>query len=230
MSKLLITFLSALWLGILTSINPCPLATNIAAISFLSKRIAHAKLVFWSGLAYTAGRMVSYAAIGFIIIFSLLSVPAIANFLQKYMNKALGPILIIAGLFLLNILKINIAGVGLSHKRRDVLAQSGIKGAFVLGFIFALSFCPSSAALFFGSLIPLSLSHKFGAVLPFIYGIGTGLPVFLFSICIALGVESTMRWVGKITKLEIYARKVTGAVFILVGIYYVINYILKIAR
>ncbi|MBU4342573.1 MAG: sulfite exporter TauE/SafE family protein [Candidatus Omnitrophica bacterium] len=226
MDTLWMAIISALWLGILTSINPCPLATNIAAISFLSKRIEHVKVVFWSGLAYTAGRMAAYAAIGFIIIFSILSVPATANFLQKYMNKALGPVLIIAGLLLLNVLKINISGVSLSKERQDTLVRSGAKGAFALGFIFALSFCPSSAALFFGSLIPLSLSHKFGAGLPFIYGIGTGLPVFIFSVLIALGVESTMRWVGKITRIEIYARKITAVVFILVGLYYSFNYLI----
>ncbi|UCD55499.1 MAG: sulfite exporter TauE/SafE family protein, partial [Candidatus Omnitrophota bacterium] len=161
-NNIIMAILSALWLGILTSINPCPLATNIAAISFLSKRIEHIKFVFWAGLFYTIGRMVAYAIIGFIITYSLLSVPAIANFLQKYMNKALGPILVIVGLFLLGILKFNLGGFGISKNRLDILTQSGIKGSFVLGFIFALSFCPSSAALFFGSLIPLSLSSEFG--------------------------------------------------------------------
>ena len=222
----LIVILSALWLGILTSINPCPLATNIAAISFLSKRITHTKFVFWSGIFYTIGRMVTYAIIGFIIISSILSVPVTANFLQKYMNKALGPILIIAGLFLLGILKFNIGGLGISKDRQDILAQSGIKGSFILGIIFALSFCPSSAAIFFGSLIPLALTHKFGLILPFVYGIGTGLPVLLFSVFIALGIESTSHWFGKVTKVEKYARKITGIIFILVGLYYLFNYII----
>ena len=214
-NNILMAVLSALWLGILTSINPCPLATNIAAISFLSKRTEHIKFVFWAGLFYTIGRMVAYAIMGFIITYSLLSVPAIANFLQKYMNKALGPILVIVGLFLLGILKFNLAGFGISKNRLDTLTQSGIKGSFVLGFIFALSFCPGSAALFFGSLIPLALNHKFGLILPFVYGIGTGLPVLLFSVFIALGIESTSRWFHKVTKIEKYARKVTGIIFIL---------------
>ena len=104
--ELLIVFGSALWLGILTSISPCPLATNIAAVSFLSKKIAHPALVFISGFAYTLGRMAAYAALGWIIISSLLGVPEVAQFLQKYMGKALGPLLIITGLFLLEILDI----------------------------------------------------------------------------------------------------------------------------
>jgi cytochrome c-type biogenesis protein len=220
-------FLSAAWLGILTSISPCPLAANIAAISFLSKKIVHPRLVFLSGLAYTLGRMVSYAALGFLIINSLLSVPAVANFLQKYLNKAVGPILIITGLFLLDVFKFGLPGVSFSQKHQKRLAESGIGGAFLLGAFFALVFCPVSAALFFGSLIPLALENKAGIVLPFIYGIGTGLPVLGFAIAIALGLKSLSRWFEKIAVLEIYMRKVTGIIFILVGSYYFFVYLIK---
>src|SRR4030042_4219448 len=121
--ELLIAFGSALWLGILTSISPCPLASNIAAVSFLSKRIEHPAMVFISGLAYTFGRMVSYAALGWVIINSLLSVPQVAQFLQKYMGKALGPILIITGLILLEIITLHLPGVSLSEKHRNKLAE-----------------------------------------------------------------------------------------------------------
>ncbi|MGW8258007.1 MAG: hypothetical protein ACWGMZ_11015, partial [Thermoguttaceae bacterium] len=47
--------LSALWLGILTSISPCPLATNIAAISYIGRRVDSSKQVFLTGLVYTLG-------------------------------------------------------------------------------------------------------------------------------------------------------------------------------
>ena len=218
--------LTALWLGILTSISPCPLATNIAAVSFLSKKITHPKAVFLSGISYTMGRMLAYAILGFLIVKSLLSVPLVANFLQKYMNKALGPVLIITGLFLLDILKFNISGLTLSGKHQNKLAGSGIFGAFALGFIFALSFCPISAALFFGSLIPLAVNRTFGLSLPFIYGIGTGLPVLAFAAGAALGVTSLNHWFHRVAKLEIYARKITGAIFIAVGVYYISAYII----
>jgi len=226
--ELLIAFGSALWLGILTSISPCPLATNIAAVSFLSKKIAHPALVFISGLAYTLGRMVAYAVLGWIIISSLLSVPQVAQFLQKYMVKALGPLLIITGLFLLGVMTIRLPGVALSQKHHNKLVESGAAGAFVLGIIFALAFCPVSAALFFGSLIPLALNSKAGTLLPFIYGVGTGLPVLMFAIAIALGVTSMSHWFHKITKLEYYTRRITGVIFILVGLYYTGIYILRL--
>jgi cytochrome c biogenesis protein CcdA len=228
MEAVVIGLVSALWLGILTSISPCPLATNVAAISFLSKKIVHPKIVFFSGFAYTMGRMFSYSLLGFIIISSLLSVPTLANWLQKYMNKAFGPILIITGLVLLDVLKLNTANFTLSQKQQDRLASLGIRGAFILGLIFALVFCPVSAALFFGSLIPLALNNNMGAALPFIYGIGTGLPVIVFAFAIALGVTSLSRWFNRMSKLELYMRKTTGMIFILVGLYYVWIYLLKL--
>ena len=226
--ELLIVFGFALWLGILASVSPCPLATNIAAVSFLSKRIAHPAMVFISGLAYTIGRMISYAALGWVIIHSLLSVPQVAQFLQKYAGKALGPLLIITGLFLLEVITIKLPGVALSQKYQNKLVESGAPGAFLLGLIFALAFCPVSAALFFGSLIPLALNSKAGTLLPFIYGVGTGLSVLIFAIAIALGVKSLSLWFQKVTRLEYYTRKITGVVFILVGLYYILVYILRL--
>ena len=219
---------SALWLGILTSISPCPLATNIAAISFLSKKIIHPKAVVMSGLFYTLGRMLSYAVLGFIIIISLLSVPALANFLQKYMNKAFGPLLIVTGLFLLDVFRFHMPSFSLSQKHQTKLAEAGVGGSFVLGLIFALVFCPISAALFFGGLIPLALNNKAGITLPFVYGIGTGLPVLLFAFLIALGVTSLSHWFNRLTKLEDFMRKTTGIIFILVGLYYAGIYLLKL--
>ena len=220
--------LSALWLGILTSISPCPLAANIAAVSFLSKTIVHPRRVLFSGLAYTFGRALAYTILGAVIIKSLLSVPVVANFLQRYMNQALGPILILVGIFLLDIFKFSMPSLSLSHHHQNKLAGSGLPGACALGFIFALAFCPVSAALFFGSLIPLAMSVPFGIGLPVIYGIGTALPVIVFAIGIAAGATTLSHWFHKITMFERYIRKVTGIVFILVGIYYVLLHALHI--
>jgi len=228
MTLILTGFLSALWLGILTSISPCPLATNVATISFLSKRITHPLSVFISGIAYTFGRMSAYAVLGFLLIHSILAVPQTAQFLQRYMTRALGPILIITGLILLEVITPRLPGFSLSQKHQNKLSETGAFGAFSLGFIFALAFCPISTALFFGSLIPLALSHKMGVILPFIYGIGTGLPVLFFAVAIAIGVSSLNRWFSKLAVLELYMRKITGAIFILVGVYYTGIYILKL--
>lgn len=226
MIGIVIGFGTALWLGILTSISPCPLAANVAAVSFLAKKITYPVLVLLSGIAYTAGRMAAYAVLGFILINSILCIPEVAQFLQKYMAKALGPILIVTGSILLDVIKIRLPGFSLSLKRQNKLVEAGAPGAFLLGLIFALAFCPVSAALFFGSLIPLALNSKTGILLPFVYGIGTGLPVLIFAVAIALGFTSIRHWFNKITKVEYYARKITGVIFILAGVYYLVIYVI----
>ncbi|MFB3919488.1 MAG: aromatic aminobenezylarsenical efflux permease ArsG family transporter [Candidatus Velamenicoccus archaeovorus] len=218
---------SALWLGILTSISPCPLATNIAAVSFLSKKVAHPVMVFLAGLAYTIGRMTAYALLGWLLIHSLLGIPEVAQFLQKYMAIVLGPFLIVTGLVLLEVIPLRFSGIALSQTHQNRLVESGATGAFALGFIFALAFCPVSAALFFGSLISLALHSKIGTLLAFVYGVGTGLPVLVFAVAIALGVTSVSRWFHKIAKLEYHMRRITGVVFILVGLYYAVIYLSK---
>ncbi|MDP8262437.1 MAG: aromatic aminobenezylarsenical efflux permease ArsG family transporter [Candidatus Ancaeobacter aquaticus] len=220
--------MSALWLGILTSISPCPLATNIAAISFISKNILHPRAVIISGLVYTAGRVLVYAVIGSMIIFSFVSIPAVALFLQKYMSIILGPLLIIVGLILLRVIKFKIPSFSVSLDKQQKIARSGIGGAFLLGALFSLSFCPISAALFFGSLIPLALEYEYGIILPLVYGIGTGLPVVVVAFGIALGTLSVSQWFTVLSKFEYYTKKITGIVFVLAGIYYIARYIISV--
>ena len=226
MIQIVLSFVSALWLGILTSMSPCPLATNIAAVSFLSKKMNHPGLVLQSGIAYTVGRTLTYAALGIVIMTSLSGIPATANFLQRYINKILGPALLIVGLFLLDLITMNIPRLSISRDKQTALAESGVKGSFILGAFFALSFCPIAAALFFGSLIPLALKSTYGIILPFFYGIGTGIPVVVFALGIAMGVASLSKWFRKATALELYARKITGIIFILGGIYFIWTYLI----
>ncbi len=148
---------SALWLGILTSISPCPLATNIAAISFIGRRVSNPRRVFFTGLLYALGRIAAYVVLGIIIVASLLSSSEISLFLQKYLNRVLGPILILVGMVLLELIPLRLPGGGFGDGFQRRAERFGMWGAAVLGFVFALSFCPLSAALFFGSLIPLYL-------------------------------------------------------------------------
>ena len=226
MKELLFGAISALWLGILTSISPCPLATNIAAISFIGNRLSSGHRVIWSGFLYTVGRMIAYLALGIITVAGIMSIPGVANFLQQYMNKLLGPILIIVGLILLELIRINLTGWSSSTERAQKTAErGGILGAGLLGMFFALSFCPISAALFFGSLIPLSVKHNSMMILPSLYGLGTGIPVMLFAILIALGTRAVGKAFNMLTKIEWWARRITGIIFIAVGIYYSLVYL-----
>ncbi|MEW5802824.1 MAG: aromatic aminobenezylarsenical efflux permease ArsG family transporter [bacterium] len=218
---------SALWLGILTSISPCPLAANIAAISFIGNRLGSTRQVMWSGFLYTLGRMIAYLALGILTVAGIMSIPGVSNFLQQYMNKLLGPLLIIVGAVLLELIRINISGWSASGdgKVQKAAERGGIWGAGLLGILFALSFCPISAALFFGSLIPLSVRHKSILMLPSLYGLGTGLPVMAFAILIALGTRAVGRAFNMLTRIEWWARRITGVIFIAVGIYYSLIYI-----
>ncbi len=220
MIELIVATLTAFWLGVLTSISPCPLATNIAAVSYVSKRVGEPHNVFLAGLLYTLGRTLTYLVLGIVLVYSLLSAPSLSFVLQKYMNMVLGPLLILVGMVLLELITFNIGSGGISEKMRQRVEQSGIWGAGLLGILFALSFCPTSAALFFGSLLPLAVQQQSGVLLPASYGLATGLPVLLFAVCIALGANWVARVYGKVVAFEKYARYVTGTIFILVGIYY----------
>lgn len=219
--------LTALWFGILTSISPCPLATNIAAISFIGKKVGSTTAVLLSGIFYMIGRMIAYLAVAMIVVSSLLSVPEIARFLQDYMNIILGPLLILVGLFLLEIIKFNFGrGISYSQKFQDSVQKKGFLGAAILGFIFALSFCPVSAGLFFGSLIPLSLKYESSLLLPLIYGLGTALPVLVFAFIIGFSANYVAKIFNKLTKFEFWARRITGFLFIIIGFYLINEFIL----
>ena len=222
---MLFALLSALWLGILTSISPCPLATNIAAVSFIGKNITCPYKTVMAGLIYTTGRILSYVLLGIIIVTGLLSIPAIANFLQHYINIILGPILILVGIILLEIIKINFSAGFASTGLHEKVKKFGLFGALLLGIIFALSFCPISAALFFGSLLSLSIEHNSKILFPLVYGIGTGLPVVLFAIIIAFSANSLGKAYNNLVKFEFWMRKITGVLFILAGIYFIATHI-----
>ncbi len=222
-----ITFplLTALWLGILTSMSPCPLASNIAAVSFIIKRVDKTAAVLSSGMSYILGRVVGYTLLGAFITSSLLSIPQTSHFLQTYMNKILGPVLIVTGLFLLEVVRFPSLGFSVSEKVTARLRNPGMVGSLLLGILFALSFCPISAAFFFGSLIPLSLKHNSGIILPSVYGVGTGLPVLIVAILIAAGIKNIGTLFKRITRFEYWMRKTTGVIFVLIGIYYVLTHI-----
>jgi cytochrome c biogenesis protein CcdA len=220
MNEFALAIASAFWFGVLTSISPCPLATNIAAISFVGRRVDSPYRVFTAGLLYTLGRSLAYLALGSLLISSLLSAPLLAHALQKYMNRALGPILILVGLLLLGVISFNLPGIGIGDRLRKKVESMGVWGAGLLGILFALTFCPTSAALFFGSLLPLALHQQSGIMLPGVYGIATGLPVLLFAVLIALGANKVAQAFNRIQAFERWARRITGALFVLIGIYY----------
>ncbi len=210
---------SAFWLGILTSISPCPLATNIAAVSFISRNLGSSKKVLWSGLLYAAGRMLTYVVIAVLAVASLLSLPEVSFFLESNMHKIIGPLLIVVGIILLDVLPISFSASFAGNSLQEKAGKWGAWGSGLLGIIFALTFCPLSAALFFGSLIPLAIDSKSAVLMPSIYGLGTALPVIAFALVMVFSVKSIGKIFDKLTQIEKWGRKLTAVVFILAGIY-----------
>ncbi len=217
---------SAFWFGILTAISPCPLATNIAAVSYIGGDVENPGRAAFSGLLYTAGRMASYAILGTLLVTGLLAVFDAANFLQQRMNQVLGVLLLFTGLVLLGVIRLPAVSTGFTSKASEKLAAMGFIGAFLLGALFALSFCPISAALFFGSLIPLAMKFHSYVLLPGIFGIGTALPVLIFALVFGYGGHAVAAAFNKITQMEKWVRRITGVIFIGVGFYYIYLYVI----
>ncbi|MFN3639765.1 MAG: aromatic aminobenezylarsenical efflux permease ArsG family transporter [Flavobacterium sp.] len=213
--------LAAFALGLLTAIAPCPLATNITATAFIAKTITDKRKVLLSGLLYTLGRVFSYTLIGAIIYFGA-SKFQVAKLFQGNGEKYIGFVLIIIGLIMLDVIKLNfIKGGNFTDRLSEKFKTKGLLGSFLLGALFSLAFCPYSGALFFAMLIPMTLSADAGLALPVVFSFGTGLPVILFAIVIAYSMEKLGMYFKAITKVEKVMRFVAGLVFILTGLYYI---------
>ena len=214
-------------LGLLTAIAPCPLATNITATAFIAKTINNKKKVVLSGLLYTLGRMFSYTLIGALIYFGA-SKFQVAKLFQGNGEKYIGYVLIIIGLIMLDVIKLNfIKGFNFTEKLSETFKTKGLLGSFLLGALFAMAFCPYSGALFFAMLIPMTLASSEGLLLPIVFSIGTGLPVIFFAFVIAFSMEKLGNYFKTITKIEKVMRIIAALTFIITGLYY-INIYLKI--
>lgn len=218
--------LTALLLGLLTAISPCPLATNIAAVSYIGSDVADRKQVFRKGLAYTLGRTVSYTVLGIVLILILKAGASffhLQKFLSEYGEKVLGPLLIVFGVFFLFADKINFGGSRGTLERDDRLARGGIWGAFLLGILFALAFCPTSAVFYFGMLIPMSASTAGGVLLPVVFALATALPVIAVAWLIAFGIGKVGGFYGRMKAVQKWVSWIAGSIFIIIGIYYTIT-------
>lgn len=227
MSELILAAGAAFWFGVLTSISPCLLTTNVAAISFLARRVDSLRFVFVSCAWYIAGQAIAFVALAAILISSLLSVPPVSHFLQAYMFRLLGPIMIVCALFLLEMFGGQIGSGKLKAWVQSRANAGGFSLAALLGIVFAMSFCPTTAALFFGSLLPLAVAHESSLILPILYAIGVALPVIVFSLVIALSANRLSAAFARVSHAERYARRATGAIFLVVGMYFTIAYTLE---
>ena len=212
---------SALVLGLLTAISPCPMATNITAIGFISKDIGNRNRVFYNGLVYTLGRTFSYTVLALILYLGADQLK-ISGLFQRYGEKIIGPLLLLIGIFMLGIIKLNFPAFNHLTARFQQRSKFSYWDVSLLGVLFALAFCPYSGVLYFGMLIPLTISSS-GLHLPIVYAIATGIPVILFAWLIAYTVSGVGNMYKRIKSFEYWFRRVVAIVFIGIGIYYIIT-------
>lgn len=209
-------------LGLMTAISPCPLATNITATAYLSKDIGNKKRVLFNGLFYTLGRMFTYTALGMIFFFGA-SQLKIAGFLQNIGGLWLGVILLAIGIFMLDLIQLNLPGVGkLTDKFGKKEGKKTFWDAFLLGLLFALAFCPYSAMLYFGGLIPMTIASTSGLLLPPIFAIATGLPVIIIAWLLAYSVSNIGKFYNRMNSFQKWFKRIVATIFIIAGIYYII--------
>lgn len=219
---------TAAWTGILMAISPCPLATNVAAISFIGRGVTSPRAAVLTGLLYTFGRSLVYVVLAAVLVSSLLSAPILSSALQKYMNKLLGPLLILVGMVLLGLIRFGGRGTSLGEYVGQRVASGGIWAGLALGIIFALSFCPASAALYFAGLVPLAVKHESSVLLPLIFGVSTGLPVVVFAILIVVSTNAMAKTFNSIAAFERWARRATGVIFVAIGVYFCLAFIFRV--
>ena len=218
--------LSAFLLGILTSISPCPLATNITAVAFISKDIKTPKHTILSGLFYTLGRGISYTLLAVLIYFGLSSFQ-VSQIFQGWGDKVLGPVLILIGLIMFGVIKINLKNNNQTIEKIKLwLSNKGYLGSMALGMLFAFAFCPYSGVLFFGVLVPMTFKSVGGLLLPPLFALGTGLPVIIFSFFIAYSMQVVSKAFQVVQRVEKWLRYGVALVFIMTGIYYT-QYLIK---
>lgn len=214
-------FLAALFLGLLTAISPCPLATNITAIGYLGKDISNKKRVFLNGLIYTLGRVISYSLVAVIIVLGA-SETGISSFFQIYGEKIAGPFLLIAGLFMAGVIRIPLPDIPLLKRFREGDSGKNYWNALLLGIIFALAFCPYSGVLYFGLLIPLTIATPNGLLLPVVFALSTGLPVLIFAWLIAFSISGVGGMYDRIRTFEKWFRRIVAILFIITGVYLIL--------
>lgn len=217
--------LSAFILGIMTAISPCPLATNITAIAYIGKELSNKRRVFYNGLIYTLGRMFTYTLIGLAIFYGA-SGYKLSSIFQGYGERFLGPLLLIIGVLLLNIIPFGRIRTGQIDWGKKLRVRSGSYwGVFLLGVVFALAFCPYSGVLYFLILIPLTIESG-NLMAPPVFAIATGLPVIIISWLIAFTLSGVGNFYNKLKNFEIWFRRIVASLFILSGIYFICLYYL----
>ncbi len=220
-------WLTAFLLGLMTAISPCPMATNITAIGFISRDIENRNRVFINGLLYTLGRALSYTGIATIIFLGADHL-RIGGFFQQHGEKIVGPLLVIIGLFMLDIIRIKFPSSDFLSSIFQDKKKWGYLDAILLGVVFALAFCPYSGVLYFGMLLPLTITNASGLYLPVVFAVATGIPVIIFAWIIAFTISGIGVAYNRLKSFELWFRRAIAVLFLVTGIYYTLRIYLHV--
>jgi cytochrome c biogenesis protein CcdA len=218
----------AIGLGVFTAVTPCTLVANIAAVSYIGRRVDSPRHILLAGSLYSVGQTLAYAVLGFVVVAGLLASAAVSSFLHRYMNELLGPILILTSMILFGLLDIAFSGPGIGERLQKRVDAWGIWGAFMLGVTFAITFCPLSGALFFFQLIPASVQLESRIMMPTLYGLGNVLPILAMTLLLAFGARSFSKVYHRVAQCERVLRYFVAALFLAVGVFFSLLYIFNL--
>lgn len=217
--------LTAFLLGLIVALHPCPLAANIAAMGYIARNAAEKHRVFINGLVYTAGRLIAYSLLGAVMLGvfrNSVDMESVGRWFTTWGETLLGPILIVVGLYFV------LDRVIHRHEHcPDVSARArrfhGTWGCFILGVILALSFCPESAIVYFGMLIPMSANSTTGYLLPVVFAVATSVPAVILAWGVAYGINGMPAIRNKMHIIQKWMSTVVGIIFIAAGGYCFFN-------
>jgi cytochrome c-type biogenesis protein len=211
--------ISAILLGLLTAIAPCPMTINITAIGYIGRDFSNKKRLFLNGIFYAMGTIFAYSALAMILYFGADKF-RISSLFQQYSEKIIGPLLLVIGVLMLGIVNIKFPAFNRLTEKFRARQHFRKWDAFLLGGILALAFCPYSGILYFGILVPLTISAS-APWLPVFYSSAAAIPVIIFAWLLAFTVSGIGKLYNKIKAIEFWFSKCVALLFIGIGIYYI---------
>lgn len=217
-----IPVITVLLLGLVGAASPCQLTCNASALAYVSRNLSDRKETLMQTFAFVMGKVLVYAIIGGTVIYlgiemssAYTTVPIIL-----FVRKAMGPLLILAGIYFLGYLRFRVfLGDRLSGWVKSKIPQNGKWGAFGLGSAFALAFCPTLLWLFFGLVIPLGIQAGGGGVfLPVVFAVGTAIPFLFLALILADSADMMKKRLKKIRSFNKVVTKIAAIIFILAGL------------
>jgi len=212
---------SALLLGLLMAIAPCPLTINITAMGYIGKDLSRPVRIFSNGVFYALGTVFGYTLLALVLYFGADQFK-LSSVFQQYSEYIIGPLLLLIGLYMLGLFPIHIRGsskLARSFEKRSIFRAWD---SFLLGLVLALAFCPYSGVLYFGMLVPLMISTS-APWLPLVFSLSAAIPIVIFAWLLAFSVSGIGSLFNRIKSFEFWFRKVVAVLFMGIGIYSIIQ-------